>query len=297
MSQRLLVTGAAGHLGRRVVEILLEKKVDNIVATTRDPSKLADLAARGVEVRVADFDQPETLASAFAGVDRLLLISTDAMHVAGQRLSQHRAAVAAAEKAGVKHVVYTSLPAPQPSGDNPVETDHFWTELAIATSSMSWTFMRHALYADTLPWRVPQALASGKLVSATGNKGRHIVTREDCARADAAALASTDTTDRIYEVTGPAAVTFDEIVAIASELTGKPLVHVTVDEDKLRAGLAAAGAPPVMINIMTGFDVATALGFHSTATPVVKELAGGEPTSVRDYLVANKAAFEGVARQ
>ncbi|MEO8779418.1 MAG: SDR family oxidoreductase [Rhodanobacter sp.] len=295
MSQRLLVTGAAGHLGRRVVEILLEKNAGHIVATTRDPSKLADLAARGVEVRVADFDKPETLASAFAGVDRLLLISTDAMHVAGQRLSQHKAAIAAAEEAGVKHIVYTSLPAPQPSSDNPVETDHFWTELAIATSSMSWTFMRHALYADTLPWRLPQALASGKLVSATGNRGRHFVTREDCAHADAAVLASPDTTDRIYEVTGPAAITFDEIAAIASELTGKPLVHVAVDADKFRAGLAAAGAPPVMIKIMTGFDVATALGFHGTVTPVVKDLTGREPTSVRDYLVSNKAALDGVA--
>lgn len=295
ISQRLLVTGAAGHLGRRVVEILLEKSVDHIVATTRNPSKLADLAARGVEVRVADSDKPETLASAFAGVDRLLLISTDAMHVAGQRLSQHRAAVAAAEKAGVKHIVYKSLPAPQPSGDNPVETDHFWTELAIATSSMSWIFMRHAIYADTLTWQLPQALAAGKLVSATGNQGRHFVTREDCARADAAALASTDAADRIYEVTGPAAVTFDEIAAIASELTGKPLVHVAVDEDKLRAGLAAAGAPPVMINIMTGFDVATARGFQSTVSPVVQDLTGREPTSVREYLVANKAALDGVA--
>ncbi|CAE6780418.1 NAD(P)H-binding protein [Xanthomonas arboricola] len=104
MSQRLLVTGAAGQLGRRVVEILLERNITSIVATTRTPSKLADLAARGVEVRAADFDKPETLATAFAGVDRLLLISTDAIYVPGRRLAQHKAAIAAAEKAGVKHI-------------------------------------------------------------------------------------------------------------------------------------------------------------------------------------------------
>ncbi len=291
----MLVTGAAGHFGRRVVEILLERNVGHIVATTRDPSKLADLAARGVEVRTVDFDQPETLTSAFAGVDRLLLISADAIQVAGQRISQHKAAIAAAQTAGVKHIVYTSLPAPQPSSDNPVETDHFWTDLAIATSSMSWTFMRHALYADTLPWRLPQALASGKLVGATGNKGRHFVTREDCAHADAGASASSDTTNRIYEVTGPTAVTFDEVVMVVFELTGKPLAHVAVNEDKFRVALAATGAPPVMINIMAGFDVATALGFHGTVTSAVKDLTGRKPTSVRDYLVANKAVLDGVA--
>ncbi len=142
MTQTLLVTGAAGQLGRRVVEYLLERKAGPIIATTRDPSKLADLAAKGVEVRAADFDKPEALGPAFAGADRLLLISTDAVYVPGQRLAQHKAAISAAEKVGVKHIVYTSLPSPKPNSESIIEDDHFWTEQAIAASSMSWTFMR-----------------------------------------------------------------------------------------------------------------------------------------------------------
>src|SRR5689334_9931004 len=107
--QTLLVTGASGHLGRRVIELLLESNAGHLIATTRSPDKLAGLAARGVEVRQADFDDPGSLAAAFAGADRLLLISTDALDGTDRRIVQHGNAVAAAEQAGVKHVVYTSL--------------------------------------------------------------------------------------------------------------------------------------------------------------------------------------------
>lgn len=291
MSQRLLVTGAAGQLGRRVVEILLEHSATSIVATTRTPSKLADLAARGVELRAADFDKPETLATAFAGVDRLLLISTDAIYVPGQRLAQHKAAIAAAKKAGVKHIVYTSLPAPQPSSESVIEDDHFWTEQAIAASGMSWTFMRHALYSDNLLWALPQAIATGALATATANKGRHSVTREDCARADAVVLASEQTHCRIYEITGPAAVTAEEVASIISELAGKPVVHADISPATLREGLAGAALPSTVVGAMVGFDVATSLGFHATVTSAVEDLTGRAPTSVRDFLAARREAF------
>jgi len=291
MAKTLLVTGAAGHLGRRVVDHLLERNAGPIIATTRDPSKLADLAAKGVDVRAADFDRPETLAAAFAGTDRLLLISTDAVYVPGQRLAQHKAAIAAAEKAGVEHIVYTSLPAPQPSSESIIEDDHFWTEQAIAASAMSWTFMRHGLYTDGLLWFLPQALQSGTWATATRNKPRHYVTRDDCAHADAAVLASGDTTKRIYEITGPAAATPEEVAAIVSDVIGRPLVHADVPVDVLRKGLESAGLPPTLVGAMSGFDIATALGFYGTVTPAVEELTGRSPMSVRDFVTANKAAF------
>ncbi|HEU5098574.1 MAG TPA: NAD(P)H-binding protein, partial [Roseiflexaceae bacterium] len=112
--QTLLVTGASGHLGRRVIELLLEANAGHVIATTRSPDNLADLAARGVEVRKADFDAPGSLASAFAGADRLLLISTDALDGTDRRIVQHRNAVKAAEQAGVTHVVYTSFTNTEP---------------------------------------------------------------------------------------------------------------------------------------------------------------------------------------
>src|SRR5207249_3678118 len=112
--QTLLVSGASGYLGRRVIELLLASNAAQLIATTRSPDKLADLVARGVEVRQADFDDPASLATAFAGADRLLLISTDAVDSTDRRQVQHRTAIKAAEQAGVKHVAYTSLTRPEP---------------------------------------------------------------------------------------------------------------------------------------------------------------------------------------
>ncbi|WP_447751066.1 SDR family oxidoreductase [Sphingopyxis fribergensis] len=288
MTETLLVTGAAGQLGRRVVETLLQMGAGPVIATTRDPAKLADFASRGVDVRVADFDDPDSLAAAFAGADRLLLISTDAVYQPGQRLAQHRAATAAAETAGVQHIVYTSVPAPQPSDESPVEDDHFWTEQALAASGMSWTIMRHALYQDLLLLSLPQAIASGHLATATNDKGRHLVTRDDCARADAAVLASKDRAKRIYEVTGPAVVTASEIAGIASEISGRPVKHLAVDKAELKHGMIKAGLPPSVAGMMARFDEAAALGFYGTVTNVVHELTGHAPTSVRDFLLARR---------
>ncbi|MGZ3306758.1 MAG: NAD(P)H-binding protein, partial [Asticcacaulis sp.] len=109
-----LVSGANGKLGRQVTQLLLDSGAGAVIAASRDPSKLADLAARGAETRRADFDDPASLNEAFKGVDRLLLISTDSLG-AGQRLAQHKNAVAAARAAGVKHIVYTSMPKPETS--------------------------------------------------------------------------------------------------------------------------------------------------------------------------------------
>lgn len=121
----LLVTGASGHLGRQVIEALLAVGAGKVIGTTRDPAKLADLAAKGAEIRHADFDAPETLASAFAGADRMLLISTDAVGADGKRIAQHRAAVKAALAAGVKHIVYLSAPAPYPTPEPSLIGDHY----------------------------------------------------------------------------------------------------------------------------------------------------------------------------
>jgi NAD(P)H dehydrogenase (quinone) len=156
----LFVTGASGHLGRRVVELLLEKDAGKIVAGTRKPEKLADLEARGVVVRQADFEDPQGLEAALAGVDRVLIISTDAIDRPGRRLAQHRAAVAAAVSAGVKHAVYTSMPNPETS---PVvfAPDHLGTEQALKASGVSHMILRMCWYADFLIPTLAPAVASG----------------------------------------------------------------------------------------------------------------------------------------
>lgn len=286
-----LVTGAGGQLGRRVVELLLEANAGKVVAATRDPARIADLAAKGAETRRADFDDPASLDSAFAGVERLLLISTDAIQAPGVRLAQHRAAVAAAERAGVAHVIYTSAPSPCPAPDNPLIDSHFWTEQALAATNLAWTILRNNIYAEILLRSLSRAVETGQLVTATGNGGRNYVTREDCARTAAAALLRADDGRRILDVNGPAPVTQAEIAAIASELTGRPVTHVSVSADELRTALVAAGLAQPMAVGLASFDVDAAEGRHAINAPTVKALTGREPTSVRAFLTANRDAL------
>ena len=286
----VLVTGASGHLGARAVETLLERGGAHVIAATRNPEKIAYLAARGAEIRRADFDDPNALKKAFKGVDRLLLVSTDALDEPGKRLRQHRAAIAAAEKAGVRHVVYTSAPATAPG--KVVMGDHFWTEQALASSKLGWTVLRNHLYADLLLGSLPQTIASGQYVTATGANGRNYVTRDDAARAAAGALLDAFDGQRILDVTGTAPLTGADIAAIASLLSGKPVSHVAVSGADLKAGLLAAGLPRGLVEALVQFDSDAAEGYHAITTSVVRDLTGRAPQSVADFLAANAAVLK-----
>ncbi len=130
--KQLLVTGASGNLGKAVVAELRRLGAKKVIAATRTPGKHQELAALGVDEREADFDRPETLQTAFQGVERLLLVSTDSLHAPDVRIKQHRAAIQAAVGAGVEHIVYTSLPNAHPTEGPSIPDDHFWTEVALS---------------------------------------------------------------------------------------------------------------------------------------------------------------------
>ena len=283
VNDRLLVTGASGQLGRAVVEELLRLGAPRVVAATRTPEKLDDLRGRGVEVRAADFDRPETLAAAFAGVDRAAVISTDALDVPGKRLAQHRAAISAAAAGGVRHVVYTSAPAPYPTAEGSLNNDHFWTEAALFAAPFTWTVLRNQLYMELVLMGAGQAIEGGKLFSATGGKGRAYVSRGDCARAVAGALVRAERSE-VLDVTGPAAVTQDELAATLGRLSGRPVVHVEVPPAGLAEGLSHAGLPPHLVKALVDFDAAAAQGYHALVTPTVERLTGTGPMTLQAFL-------------
>ena len=280
---RLLVTGASGQLGRAVVEELLRLGATHVVAASRTPEKLSHLQERGVEVRAADFARPETLRDAFADVDRLALISTDAIEVPGKRLAQHRAAIAAAVESGVKHIVYTSAPAPHPAAGGSLIDDHFWTEAALFASPLTWTILRNHLYMELLLMSAEQVIDSGQLFSATGGKGRAYVAREDCARAAAGALAGAESRE-VLDVTGPAALTQDEVAALFSQVTGKTVRHIEVPPRGLAEGLSNAGLPPHMVKVIVDFDVEASQGYHALVTPTIDRLTETPPMTLREFL-------------
>ena len=290
MTQHLLVTGASGQLGRRVIELLLESGEANIIATTRQPEKLSDFSARGVDVRYASFDEPDSLTQAFQGADRLLLISTDALGEPGKRIQQHKNAVQAAASVGVKHVIYTSLVA---ADDTPVlfAPDHAETEKTLAASTLGWTILRNNLYMDLLIGSVNQAIQSGSWYSASVDGKTAYITREDCAQAAASALTSDFAEQRTLDVTGSEALSQAEIVAIASAITRQSIQYVPVPLEAVIQGMVNAGLPRPLAETYASIQQATAEGKFATVSPTFTELTGRKPQTIRDFLTEHKDAF------
>ncbi|PDT38762.1 NAD(P)-dependent oxidoreductase [Rhizobium sp. M10] len=293
MSETILVTGAAGQLGQRVIHHLLETyrvAPGAIVAATRNPEKLAELANKGVLSRKADFDDAAGLEQAFAGIDRLLIISTDALDTPGKRLAQHKAAVAAAVKAGVKHIAYTSMPAP----DNSLVTfapDHLGTETAIKASGIAYTIFRNAWYHDNYMHSMPHNLQGGKWYSATGNGKVANISRDDCALAIAAALASGTAESATYTLTGAVSLANRQISAIISEASGKPLEVVEVNDEQLGQGMRGAGLPGFIADMLVSADANIRAGNFDIVTGDFTKLTGKQPQPLKDFFVAHKAAL------
>jgi NAD(P)H dehydrogenase (quinone) len=284
VGKRLLVTGSSGNLGKAVVAELRRLGAANVIAATRTPGKHPEFAALGVEEREADFDRPKTLQAAFRGVERLLLISTSSLHAPDVRIKQHRDAIAAAVSAGVKHIVYTSLPNAHPTEGPSIADDHFWTEVALFESGLDWTILRNNLYAEVIILRfVQSAIKTGKMFTATQSQGRSYVTRDDCARVAAAALLNA-TGKTIFDVTGPASVTPEEVARILSRLAGTSIQHVNVAPDDLEKALVAAGIPQFAAMGVRGLDEEAARGYQAIVTPAVMDFTGRVATSVEDFL-------------
>lgn len=283
----LLVTGAAGNLGRIAVEELLARGATRVVAGSRDPAKLADLTARGVEARRIDFDDPASLAAGFAGVERVLIISTGDI---GRRVAQQTAAVEAAKAAGVKHIVYTSAPAARPDADAGLNPEHFWTEVAIAASGLDFTILRNHMYAENNLMDLPQAAASGQLFGLIGDRGTAYVTRADAARTAAGALLWAEG-KTVEDVTGPAPVTNTERATLVSELTGKPVALIPLKPADLKGGMVAAGLPEGFAEALVAFQRDAVSGHHGVVTDVVERYSGRAPQALADFLKANSAAL------
>lgn len=281
----LLVTGASGQLGRQVVERLLARGgPDTIVAGSRDPSKLADLAARGVEVRRVDLDDAASLASAFAGVDRLLLVSTDAVDGTDRRARQHEAGVAAAKAAGVKHVVYTSALRASPTAAFPLAVDHGRTEAALAASGLGYTALRNSLYLEIVLTSLAGADATG--VFATARQGGVVsaVSRADCAAVAASALVDTFDGQRTIDVANEHALTGPEIATAFSAHLGKPVQHVDIDLPSWVAGAVAAGLPEPVAQLFGAFEESFSRGEWSDTSDAVRRFTGRAPQSLADVL-------------
>jgi NAD(P)H dehydrogenase (quinone) len=292
---KIIVSGASGQLGGLVVEELLARKVppQNLILVTRTPDGLKHYAERGASVRFGDFTKPESLAAAYAGGTRMLLISINGG--GGQRPELHKAAIDAAIAAGVKQIAYTSYVNADRYTDSVIAVDHRRTELYLQESGVAWTMLRNQIYANGLPDQAVQIVRDGKLVTSTPDARVAYVTREDCAAAAAAALTTPGHDNKAYNITGPDAVGPRELVALAQEISGKKLELVVLDEQAYRKYLLDNGTPESAINGALSFAAELDSPYLREPSTAVADLTGRQPTSVRSLLLADRARLVAAA--
>lgn len=280
----IAVTGATGHLGRLVVDALLERGVaaDQVVAVVRTPAKAADLAERGVQVREGDYSRPETLATAFDGVDTLLLVSSSEV---GQRVPQHVNAIDAAKAAGVGRIVYTSAPQ-APTSSLILAPDHKATEEHLAASGITSTILRNNWYTENYLDAVKQAAESGQILASVGDGRVASAPRSDFAEAAAVVLTDDSHAGKVYELTGDVAWTHDELAAAAGEVLGREVSYHRATPEEHAAALAGFGLDEGTVGFVVALDGNIRDGELATVTSDLSTLLGRPTTGLVEALRA-----------
>jgi NAD(P)H dehydrogenase (quinone) len=282
---KILVTGASGQLGVLVLEGLLKKGITNTIATTRTPESLSQFAGTGIEVRSADFGDPASLEQAFAGAERMLLISSSDL---ASQVQQHKAAIDAAKKIGVKYIAYTSGPNPEKS---PAVTaaGHWTTEQYLKQSGVDYTFLRNYPYVEVLYLTLPTTIQCGEFLGTAGKGKVAYVTREDCADAAVGVLTSDAFKNMTLDVTGPQAHSHSDIVEIISSIIGEDLRYIDLEAEALKSRLVERGFNGFWPDALISFDLAYRQGDTQSTSDAVLKLSGHQPQSVADYFKANAA--------
>ena len=277
----ITVTGVNGHLGRLVIrELLARVPADRIVGVTRNPAGAADL---GIEIRHADFDQPLALREAFAGANKLLIIST--MGDNKTRVRQHARAVAAAAAAGVGHIHYTSCTAADTSGIWAAGA-HRPTEEFVRATGIPYTFLRNNWYLENDLATIHRAVATGTVATSSRDGRWAPARRADFATATAAVLATDDHENAVYELGAPVSSGFaDWAEAIAAE-TGRDISYTELDDSAAAAHLTAAGLPEQVVPRMIDFYQALARGDLDVPSDDLVKLTGREPMTPREYVAS-----------
>lgn len=279
----LLVTGASGQLGRLVIaELRQTTPADRIIALVRSESAAAELRAQGITVRFGDYTRPETLAPAFAGVDRLLLISSNDL---GARVAQHGAAIAAARAAGVGQLIYTSL---LHAATSPLDlaAEHRATEQALAASGLSHTILRNGWYTENYTAAIPAALAHGAVLGSAGDGRIASAARADFAAAAARVLTGEGHVGKIYELAGDSAYTLAELAAEIARQSGKPVVYRDLPQADYAAALQGFGLPPQIATMLAQSDSGAARGGLYDDSRTLSRLIGRPTTPLATTVAA-----------
>lgn len=272
----IAVTGATGQLGRKVIAALLKKvPAETIVAAVRTPARAADLAAQGVIVRQADYGQPETLEAAFAGVEKLLLISGSEV---GQREAQHRAVIAAARAAGVRFIAYTSLlhADTSPLG---LALEHCATEALLRDSGIPFALLRNGWYTENYAASIPPALAHHAFIGAAGTGRIASAARQDYADAAAEVMTRPDQAGKVYELAGDDSYTLAAFAAEIAAQSGEKVDYVNLSQAEFAAALKSAGLPEGLAEMLADSDAGAEKGALFSDSRQLSSLTGRPTTA------------------
>jgi NAD(P)H dehydrogenase (quinone) len=278
------VTGATGHLGTLAIEAMLERGIAprNIVAIGRSTQKLAELEAQGVQVRAADYTKPDTLAAAFAGVDRLLFISGSEV---GQRVAQHTNVVTAAKDAGIGFIAYTSAPAADTS-DLVLAPEHKATEAIIRASGIPFAFLRNGWYTENYAQVLEQARHTGLIIASLGDGRVASASRRDYAEAAAVVLTGEGHAGKVYELSGDTSWDYVELAGTIADLIGREVTYRRVTPREHRTILTDAGVPLPQAEFVVALDGNTRDGLLAGTNGELSALIGRATTPLRDGLGA-----------
>ncbi|WP_432890388.1 NAD(P)H-binding protein [Kribbella sp. CA-245084] len=277
----IVVTAATGHLGSLVIDELLQRvPADQVVAVARNAEKAAPIAARGVEVRIADYNDPAALAKAFGAGDTVLLISG----LEPNRVDQHKSIIAIAKDAGVARIVYTSVLG-GPEADFDLAADHLATEQAILDSGLPYTLLRNGWYNEVYTDQIAVQLEHG-VVGSAGDGRIGSAARRDYAAAAAVVLAGDGHDKKAYELNGDVAWTLTEYAAELAEQSGKNVAYNNVPAETHLQILIGAGLPERFAPILVDVDAAIERGLLAGRGSDLSRLIGRPTTPIADSIAA-----------
>lgn len=266
------ITGATGQLGRLVVEKLKQRtNADHLIALVRTPQKAADM---NIVSRVFDYNKPETLVESLKGIDYLLLISSNEI---GQRKRQHENVIEAAQKAGVKWMIYTSLLHADTSTLN-LAAEHVATEQALIKSGIPFTLLRNGWYTENYMSAATGAVKAGVLIGSAGNGKISSAARADYAEAAAVILTTPNNEGKTYELSGDESYTLTDLAAELSRQTGKTISYNNLPEDKYAAALTSAGLPAPLAEALASWDFSASKGDLHDESHILSKLIGHSTT-------------------
>lgn len=280
----ILITGATGHLGGHVLENLLKKTdASNIAVLVRDENKAADLKAKGVEIRVGNFNDATSLVNAFNGIDKMLLISSSDLE---DRLGQHKNVIDAAKNAGVKHIVYTgvSMVDINNSALKDFMIDHYQTQDYIKASGMKYTFLQHNLYADVLPMFIGEHVLETGIFFPAGTGKVPFALRSEMGEAAANVLTTDGHEDKTYRISSGQTYSFNDVAEGISKASGKEITYTDADPAQFTEVLKGAGVPEGMIHFSLGFAAAMKNNDFNIVTNDLETLLGRKPADLDQFL-------------